>query len=94
MRHSRGSRRKCRFKLKGGRFSIAEALQSFKVGQSVVVNINSSIHTGMPHPRYQGNVGTVVGKRGRAFVLEVSDQGKSKQILSKPEHLSVLKGEK
>ena len=94
MRHSRGSRRKSRNKLKGGRFSIAEALQKFKIGQKVIININPSLHGGMPHPRYQGTVGKVAEKRGRSYLVDVSNQGKAKQLIAKPEHISAIKGEK
>ena len=94
MRHSKGSRSRTRNKLKHGRFSIAEALQSFKIGQSVVLTLNPAVHTGMPSPRYQGSAGKIIEKRGRAFIVELLTRGKTKQVIAKPEHLSAMKGEK
>ncbi|MFH1424219.1 MAG: 50S ribosomal protein L21e [archaeon] len=91
MQHSRGFRAKSRYKLSGGRFSIAEALQEFKPGDRVRVNINPAVHKGMPHPRFQAADGCVVEKRGRSFRVEVNIGNATKQILVKPEHLKPLK---
>jgi large subunit ribosomal protein L21e len=90
MRHSRGFRSRTRQKLSGGRFSIREALQEFKEGETVRVKINPAIHKGMPNPRFQGSIGTITGKRGKSFLVELKSGGKAKQVVSKPEHLSPL----
>jgi len=43
-----------------------------------------------PHPKYSGRVGSVVGKRGRACIVEILDGGKKKQLITSPVHLKVL----
>ena len=86
-RRSRGLRSRSRDKLAGGRFSIAEALQDFKPGETVVLKLNPAVHKGMPHHRYSGKQGTVVEKRGRSFVVEILDHNKKKFQISRPEHL-------
>ncbi len=86
-KRSSGLRSRTRKKLSGGTFSIASSLQEFNVGEKVVLDINPAVHKGMPHPRFQGQQATVLEKRGRAFVVEIFDHEKKKQIISKPEHL-------
>lgn len=91
MRRSRGFRSKTRQKLKGGRFSIAESLQVFNPGDKVRFNINPAVHSGMPHPRYKGEFGKVLEKRGRSFIVEMKAGDKVKRIIAKPEHLQPVK---
>jgi large subunit ribosomal protein L21e len=62
-------------------------LIEYKVGEKVVVDIDPSIHKGMPHRRYHGKIGTIVDKRGRAYIVNVKVGGKTKQIIALPEHL-------
>ena len=76
MRHSRGFRARSRQKLKGGRFSIREALQDFNEGDKVRIKINPAIHKGMPYPRFQGSIGTVTEKRGGSFLVELRSGGR------------------
>ncbi|RLI24351.1 MAG: 50S ribosomal protein L21e [Candidatus Hecatellales archaeon] len=62
-------------------------LTEFKVGEKVVVDIDPSVHKGQPHRRYQGKIGTVVDRRGRAYILNIKVGGKTKQVIALPEHL-------
>ena len=91
MDRSRGFRSKTRKKLSGGRFSIAESLQDFDVGQKVVVKINAAVHKGMPFPRFHGNLGVVKEKRGNSFVLDVKSGNATKTVIARPEHLMPFK---
>jgi len=90
MKRSRGLRSKTRHKLKGGRFSIAEALQEFKTGDKVQVKLNPAVHSGMPHPRFHGKHGMISGARGRAYLVSVKDGNKEKELLARPEHLAAV----
>jgi large subunit ribosomal protein L21e len=94
MRRSRGFRSRTRQKLKGGRFSIAEALQTFAIGARVRLHLNPAVHSGMPHPRYQGRLGEVLESRGRSFVVGVKDGSLLKQFTCRPEHLKPEKTQK
>lgn len=94
MGHSRigGFRYKTRHKLQKtarekGKVSLTRMFQEFKVGERVKILQEPAIHNGMPHPRFKNNVGTVVGQRGEAYVLEMFDGNKKKQIISLPIHL-------
>lgn len=66
---------------------VTPLLYDYKPGDKVVIDIDPSIHEGMPHRRYQGRVAVVSGMRGRAYILEVKVGGKTKQIIARPEHI-------
>jgi large subunit ribosomal protein L21e len=67
---------------------VVRAIQDFQLGEKVHVLIDSSKHKGMPHPRFHGRTGEVVGRRGRAYVLKVTDGNASKIVIALPEHLT------
>ena len=46
----------------------------------------------MPHPRFQGRTGVVVGQRGRAYIVQIRDGGKIKTLFVRPEHLKPQSG--
>ena len=90
----KGSRSRTRSKLKGekrSKFTVERLLQDFPNGQKVCIKQDPSSQSGMPHTRYQGNVGTVTGRRGLAYVLSVKVRKNEKEILAKPEHLKAIK---
>ncbi|MCX6680917.1 MAG: 50S ribosomal protein L21e [Methanothrix sp.] len=74
-----------------GKSSVVRAIQEFETGAMVHVIIDPSIHKGMPHPRFHGKTGEVVGTRGRAFVLRVTDGNATKTLITLPEHLTAQK---
>ena len=67
---------------------VTQFLKSFEVGDKVFVRLEASDPHGQPHPRYQGRVGVVVGKVGRAFRVEFLDGNKRKQLIANPVHLA------
>ncbi len=90
MSRSAGIRRKTRSKLKRGlreRLTIPLALKDLKIDERVVIKINPSVHRGMPHPRFQGKSGTVIGKKGRSYVITIKDGNKEKILNVHPTHL-------
>jgi len=89
---SKGYRRRTRSVMRRrarerGLSPITRMFQSFELGERASVNIDPSIHKGQPHVRFHGRTGTVVGNRGSAYLLDVMDGGKKKQIIVRPEHL-------
>ena len=62
-------------------------LKTFSVGDKVVIKIEPSIHSAMPCPRFHGNIGSVKSKRGTAYLVELTDGGKTKILISHPVHL-------
>ncbi len=92
MERSKGSRSKTRYKMKKkprqrGLPPLSRILQEFENGQFVHIDIEPSIHKGMPHPKFQGKTATVKEKRGNSYVLDIRDGSKHKTIIARPEHL-------
>lgn len=92
---SHGYRRKTRALLRKGprergKSSISRLLYEYKPGDKVVIDIDPSVHKGMPHRRYQGKVGIIIGKRGRAYEISVTQGDAVKQIIVRPEHIKPL----
>lgn len=89
-RKSKGMRHRARRKFEqptGYRPTVTKFLQSFNVGQSVVIVPEPSSHKGAPYKRFKGKFGRVVQKRGKSYIVEVRDGEKLKKIISRPEHL-------
>ena len=76
-----------------GKMKLSRLLYEYQPGSQVVVQIDSSVHKGMPHRRYHGRVGTVLSKRGRSYVISVSQGDALKEIIVRPEHLEPCKSD-
>ena len=55
---------------KPGKLTISALLKDFKAGDKVTI-IQKGNFKDIPHPRYKGRVGTVVEKRGGAYVVKI-----------------------
>jgi large subunit ribosomal protein L21e len=92
MAHHNGPRKKTRYKFKKelrkrGLPPVTCLIQKFEVGDKVHIVCDSSIQKGMPHRRFHGKTGTVVGQRGRAWMLAVPDGNSEKIVIARPQHL-------
>ncbi len=72
---------------KGGVPPLSLLMIEYKPGDKVNIIINPAIHKGMPHRRYHGRTGVVVGKRGKSYVVELEVGSKKKTLFVRPEHL-------
>ncbi len=91
---AKGKRAKTRSKLKRHireKTTINELIKPIDVGEIVQININSSIHEGMPHKRLHGITGKVVGFQGKTPIVELKDGNKIKKIIVSPAHLKYIK---
>ncbi|KAF5412090.1 MAG: 50S ribosomal protein L21e [Candidatus Methanogasteraceae archaeon] len=93
MAKSHGERRKTRHKLRKpsrrrGLSAVSKAIQEFEMGDMVHIIIDPSVHSGMPNPKFHGHTGTVVARRGRAYILNVRDGNAMKNVITYPQHLS------
>ena len=98
MRHSVGYRNRTRHVLKKrirekGLSPINRILMDYAVGQKVTIKIDPSTVKGMPHRRFQGRTGTVIEKRGRAWVINMHMGGYEKIVIARPEHVFPLEGQ-
>ena len=90
--HSKGFRSRTRKLLRRkprerGKIGLSRILRNYQPGEKVVVQIDSSVHKGMPHRRYHGKIGMIVDKRGRAYVIDVTQGKATREIIVRPEHL-------
>ncbi|MFP3196885.1 MAG: 50S ribosomal protein L21e [Sulfolobaceae archaeon] len=98
--HSKGYRTRTRKLLtksvreRGAVPPLSSLMYEYKEGEYVTIRINPSIHKGMPHRRYHGRVGIIVGKRGKAYEVKVTLGDKEKVIIVRPEHLEPFSGVK
>jgi len=94
---SKGYRRRTRKKLSkrealGGFIPLSRLLIDYKEGDKVVIDIMPNIHKGMPHYRYQGRIGIIVGRRGRAYLVKTTLGKEERTLIVLPEHLKPFKG--
>jgi large subunit ribosomal protein L21e len=92
MKKTRGSRTGTRYKLKRnirerGNLPVTRSIQKFERGERVHIVIEPSIQKGQPHPRFHGRTGTIVEKRGRSYLVEVTEGNAKKLVISAPVHL-------
>jgi large subunit ribosomal protein L21e len=96
MAHHNGPRKKTRYKFKKelrrrGLPPVTYVIQKFEIGERVHIVCDSSIQKGMPHRRFHGKTGTVLGQRGRAWMLSVNDGNAEKIVIARPQHLKAQK---
>jgi large subunit ribosomal protein L21e len=75
-----------------GRPKLGKLLYAYEVGSRVIVKADSSVQKSLPHRRFQGKIGTVMAKRGRGYVVSVSQGNAVKEIIVRSEHLEPYKG--
>jgi large subunit ribosomal protein L21e len=91
---SKGYRRSTRRKLKAKlrhKFKVTPYLQEFRPGDTVAIKINPSSAKGMPFPKFKGKVGKIKERRGDSYIVEIKTGKKSKEIISRPEHIVLKK---
>ncbi len=72
---------------KRGSVPVSKVIQEFKEGDTVSIVLEPSVQKGQPHSRFHGKTGVILEKRGRAYLVEVSDGNAKKKVISRPVHL-------
>ncbi|MDG6906868.1 MAG: 50S ribosomal protein L21e [Nitrososphaerota archaeon] len=91
MPKSRGYRRKTRARFRAKpRSPLGSLLREYKVGDRVVIDVDSRQTKGMPHRRFQGSVGNVEEIRKRSLVIQVPVGDAVKQVIARLEHVKPL----
>jgi large subunit ribosomal protein L21e len=90
-----GGKRKgtrAKFKRRTKKITIRKFLQEFEPGSKVHVKVDSGVHSGLPHSRFKGLTGIVLGKQGKKGVLvSVLHGNKAKTINVHAAHLALVK---
>jgi large subunit ribosomal protein L21e len=86
---TKGYRKKMRklFSKSRARKGLSQYMVEYEIGERVHININPINVITAPHKRYQGMTGIIVGKRGKAYIVEVKLGSKTKKIITTKEHL-------
>ena len=69
-----------------GKIKFSEYFKSLKEGDRVAVKVEHSISNNIPK-RIQGRNGTVIGKRGRSYIISLKELNKEKTFIIHPIHL-------
>lgn len=69
-----------------GKISIRKYLQKFNIGDIARISIDS-FYRNISYPKFQGKIGKIIGRQGRAYYIEINDNGRKKTVLVCPEHL-------
>jgi len=91
---AKGKRAKTRqmMRRKHKKKGVTKLFSELKEKAKVKVNIDSSIHAGMPPTLFQGKTGTIIAKRGNCFEVKIKDGKKEKTIIAGPAHLAEIRG--
>jgi large subunit ribosomal protein L21e len=90
VRRSRGTLSTFTRSLKShGKLGVTKIFKIFKEGDKVTISLKAG-HSGMPHPRYRGHHGTIVGRRGNSYIVEIRDGNATKRLISQPVHLEAV----
>ncbi|MFH1545059.1 MAG: 50S ribosomal protein L21e [archaeon] len=88
---AKGKRAKQRDKMKGkGKPTVNKLLEEFDEEDIVQISINSAIHSGLPHHRFQGKTGRVERRRGSCYIVSLKDGNMRKRVIVHPVHLKKL----
>jgi len=92
MPNSNGPQKGTRHKLQNdardrGTTPPQQAVEQFEAGDTVHLDLDPSVQDGRFHPRFNGQVGTVIGQQGKAYKVEITDDGVEKTVIAKPAHL-------
>lgn len=87
VKRSRGTLSSYTRKLKSAKkLGVTAIFKQFNEGDRVVISIKPG-HSGMPHPRYRGRHGVIVGRQGRSYKVKIKDGNSEKVLISGSVHL-------
>ncbi|MEM0074515.1 MAG: hypothetical protein QXR85_00800 [Candidatus Micrarchaeaceae archaeon] len=66
------------------KLGISEIVKQFNIGDKVAIVPKSNFRD-IPHPRYRGKIGTVIGKRGSAYEVEINVSKTTRRMLVVPQ---------
>lgn len=93
MKRSHGpNSKRSRHLLSPGRIPITRLLVTFSEGERVRIAVNPTFLRGQPTTlRFNRKVGTVLGRQGRGYRVEVMDGNKTKMLVISNAHLEKVK---
>ena len=70
---------------------VSRFLREFKIGEKIHIDVEPAVRRGMPHRRFQGKTGIIVGRRGKAYLVDVKIGTKVKHLIIHPVHLKPVR---
>ncbi len=67
---------------------LSKMTRKYEIGDYVDIDPEPAIQKGLPHRRFIGKTGIIIGKRGRAYLIQIKDKKKEKTLITLPEHLN------
>lgn len=68
--------------------SVEKYLIDYEINDRVDIISDPSVHKrGFPHSRYHGRTGTIIGQRGRCYLVNVKLGNSDKTLIVGKEHL-------
>ena len=64
-----------------------KSFTKYNEGDVVSIVIESSVHGGQPHVRFQGTTGVITGMQGKAYIVTIKSGNMKKELIVGPEHL-------
>lgn len=71
---------------------VSRFMKTFKVGDLAAIDIEPSVHAGLPYHGFQGLTGRIVAQQGECYLLSVRVGGVQKKLLAGPVHLKRIEG--
>jgi large subunit ribosomal protein L21e len=71
---------------KPSQLSVRSIIKQFSIGDKVAIVPKGNFRD-IPHPRYRGTIGTVLEKRGSAYVVEVKAINSKRTLIVPARHL-------
>jgi large subunit ribosomal protein L21e len=71
---------------KPSQLSVGTYIKEFNVGEKAAI-VQKGNRSNIPHPRYRGKIGTVVERRGSAYVVEVRTFNAIRKLTVPVEHM-------
>lgn len=75
-----------------GKPKLTKFLYEIENGASVIIKIDSAQQKALPHKRFHGKIGKVIGKRGRGYIVRVDQGNAVRTLIVRTEHLEPYKG--
>jgi len=68
------------------RLGLKNLIKTFEIGEKVNLKMKPG-YQDIPHPRFRGKTGEVIGRQGTAYIVEIRDMNKKKKLIVTPVHL-------
>lgn len=86
-----GSRMKMRKRVKDRGFpKVNDMVKEFEIGDYAAIDIDPSVHDGMPFHNFQGYTGIIERKQGDCYVVAIKVGSVRKKIIASPVHLKKI----